>query len=169
MITTERLLARPYMPGDVAAVHAVLYGDAEAMRLIGGAVDIEETRRRIEHYIALHEQTGVSFWAVVEWATGAIVGEAGLLPFDGKGPQIELGYAFGVAYWGLGYATEIGHALLAHAFEALGEDCVFAVTKPVNAGSRHVLEKLGFIEQGRLEAWGEEQLHFVARRPSSSP
>jgi RimJ/RimL family protein N-acetyltransferase len=168
MITTVRLVLRPYAPDDIATVHALLYGDAQAMRLIGGAVDLEETRRRIEFYITLHERTGTSFWAVIERATGAIVGEAGLLPFEGKGPEIELGYAFGVAYWGRGYATEVGHALLAHAFEALGQDHVVAVTKPVNAGSRNVLEKLGFVELGRIEAWGEEQLHFVARRPAPS-
>jgi RimJ/RimL family protein N-acetyltransferase len=168
MITSERLLVRPYVLDDMATVHGLLYGDAEAMRLIGGAVDMIETRRRIEFYIALHEQTGTSFWAVIERATGAIVGEAGLLPFDGKGPEIELGYAFGVTYWGRGYATEIGRALLAHAFEALHQDHVVAVTKPVNAGSRHVLTKLGFVQRGRIEAWGEEQLHFVARRPAAS-
>ena len=165
MITTERLMVRPYTPADIPAAHALLYGDAEAMRLIGGAVDVEETRRRIEFYIELHDRTGTSFWAVIERATCAIVGEAGLLPFEGKGPEIELGYAFGVAYWGRGYATETGRALLAHAFDALDQDYVVAVTKPVNAGSRHVLEKLGFVEQGRIAAWGDDQLHFVARRP----
>lgn len=166
MITTERLLVRPYVTDDIAIVHAILYGDTDVMRLIGGAVDIDETHRRIEFYIALHEQTGTSFWAVVERATGTIVGEAGLLPFDGRGPEIELGYAFGVPYWGRGYATEIGRALLAHAFGALDQDTVVAVTKPVNAGSRHVLEKLGFVQQGRIHAWGDEQLYFVAHRPS---
>lgn len=169
MITTRRLALRPYKPDDVAAAHAVLYGDAEAMRLIGGAVDIDETRRRIEFYIALHEQTGTSFGVVIERATGTIVGEAGLLPFQGKGPEFELGYAFGAPYWGRGYATETGRALLAHAFETLDQDHVVAVTHPANAGSRHVLEKLGFVQQpGRIEAWGAEQLYFVARRSALS-
>jgi RimJ/RimL family protein N-acetyltransferase len=167
MIATERLLVRPYVRDDVASVHAVLYGNADAMLLIGGAVDIDETRRRIEGYIALHEQTGASCWAVIERDTGAIVGEAGLVPFDGKGPEIELAYAFGVAYWGHGYATEIGRALLAHAFDALGQEHVVAVTRPANAGSRRVLEKLGFVQQGRIEAWGDEQLYYVARRPAA--
>jgi RimJ/RimL family protein N-acetyltransferase len=168
MITTDRLLVRAYVPDDIAAIHAVLYSDADAMRLIGGAVHIDETRRRIEFYIELHERTGTSFWAVIERATGAVVGEAGLLPFDGKGPEMELGYAFGAAYWGRGYATETGRALLAHAFEVLDQDQVLAVTKPRNAGSRHVLEKLGFIPRGRIEAWGEEQQCFVVRRPVAS-
>lgn len=165
MITSERLLVRPYVPDDITTIHAVVYGDADVMRLIGGAVDIDETRRRVESYIALHEQTRTSFWAVTERATGTIVGEAGLLPFDGKGPEIELGYSFGVAYWGRGYATETGRVLLAHAFGVLDQDHVVAVTKPANAGSRHVLRKLGFVQHGCIEAWGEEQLRFVASRP----
>jgi RimJ/RimL family protein N-acetyltransferase len=47
-IVTERLELRPYVIDDVSAIHAVLYGDPEAMRLIDGAVDLDETRRRIE-------------------------------------------------------------------------------------------------------------------------
>lgn len=165
MIASERLVVRPYVPDDIPTIHALLYGDADVMQLIGGIIDIDETRRRIGSYIALHEQTGTSFWAVTERANGTIVGEAGLLPFDAKGPEIELGYAFGVAYWGRGYATETGRALLAHAFGVLDQQHVVAVTKPVNAGSRRVLQKLGFVQQGRVEAWGEEQLRFVATRP----
>jgi [ribosomal protein S5]-alanine N-acetyltransferase len=119
-IVTERLRLRPYVIDDVPAIHAVLYGDPEAMRLIDGAVDLDETRRRIELYIANQRSAGYSFWAVVERATGALAGGAGLIPFGGEGPDVELGYAFGRAFWGRGYATEAGRAVLAEALGPLG-------------------------------------------------
>ena len=165
-IVTDRLELRPYVVDDVPAIHAVLYGDAEAMRLIGGAVDLEETRRRIELYIAHQRSAGYAFWAVVERATGALAGEAGLIPFGGEGPDVELGYAFGRAFWGRGLATEAGRAVLAEAFGPLGLERVVAVTMPVNLGSQRVLAKLGFVPAGRREVWDAEQLYYVASGPA---
>jgi ribosomal-protein-alanine N-acetyltransferase len=158
---TDRLQLRPYVIEDVPAVHAVLYGDAEAMRLIDGAVDLEETRRRIQLYIDHHRSEGYAFWAVVERATGALVGEAGLIPFGGEGPDVELGYAFGRPYWGRGFATEAARAVLAEALGPLGLERVVAVTKPVNLASQRVLAKLGFVPAGRREVWDAEQLYYV--------
>jgi RimJ/RimL family protein N-acetyltransferase len=93
-----------------------------------------------------------------------MAGEAGLHPFDGRGPEVELGYAFGPAFWGRGYATEAGEAVLAEAFGPLGIDRVVATTREQNTGSRNVLAKLGFEPAGRRRAWGAEQLFFVRER-----
>jgi ribosomal-protein-alanine N-acetyltransferase len=160
-IVTERLELQPYVIDDVPAIHAVLYGDPEAMRLIGGAVDLEETRRRIEGYISNQRSFGYAFGPVIERATGAIAGEAGLIPFGGEGPDVELGYAFGRAFWGRGFATEIGRAVLAEALGPLGLKRVVAVTKPANLASQRVLAKLGFVPAGRREVWDAEQLYYV--------
>ena len=160
-ILSARLLARPYEIGDVTAMHAVLLGDERAMALIGGPLDLEQARAGIEQSIAWNEREGLGFGPVIERATGAIVGEAGLVPFAGEGPEVELGYAFGPQHWGRGYATEIGRRLLEQAFGPLGLERVVAVTKEANAGSRNVLRKLGFEPAGRRHAWGSEQLFFV--------
>ncbi len=163
-ILTERLALRPYDPDDVAQIHTVLYGDPEAMRLLGGPLDVHGARAAVERYIAQLRREGYSFAPVIERETGLIAGEAGLYPFAGGGPDVELGYALGPAFWGRGYATEAGRALLAEAFGPLGVDRVVAVTREENTGSRHVLAKLGFIPAGRRHAWGFEQLYFVRER-----
>lgn len=160
-ILTERLALRPYEPEDVAQIHAVLYGDPEAMRLLGGPLDIHGARAAVERYIAHFQREGYSFAPVIERETGLIAGEAGLFPFGGEGPDVELGYALGPAFWGHGYATEIGRALLAEAFGPLGLERVVAVTREVNAGSRHVLAKLGFTPAGRRHVWNRDQLYFI--------
>jgi RimJ/RimL family protein N-acetyltransferase len=61
---------------------------------------------------------------------------------DGK--RIELGFRLAKAYWGQGYAIEVGRAWLEcfdthHAAEPL-----FADVYPDHVRSRPVLEKLGF-------------------------
>lgn len=164
VLLTARLELRPYVLGDVEAIQGVLYGDAEVRRLTGGASSPDETRATIERYVELHEARGYSFQAVRERETGALVGEAGLKPYEGGGCDVELGYAFRRASWGLGYATEAGTAILAQAFGALGLDRVVAVTSEDNHGSQNVLRKLGFVADGRREVYGGDFLYYVRER-----
>ncbi len=163
-ILTERLAIRPYEPGDLAELHDVLYGDPEAMALLGGARDLAGTRASIERSMLQQELGGYSFWPVIERETGLLVGEAGLFPLSPGGPDIALGYAFGRNYWGLGYATEAASYVLDEAFGALELDHVVAITREANTGSRKVLGKLGFRLDGCRHVWGAEQLYFTLRR-----
>lgn len=59
----------------------------------------------------------------------------------------ELGYWLGESHWGQGYATEAAEALVAAA-RAAGATALRSRARKDNAGSRHVLNKLGFIEIG---------------------
>ncbi len=56
----------------------------------------------------------------------------------------EIGYWFGVRYWGRGYATEAAQALVDHAFGDLGREVLHAGARVSNPASRRVLEKCGF-------------------------
>jgi ribosomal-protein-alanine N-acetyltransferase len=163
-ILTERLAMRPYEPGDLAELHSVLYGDPEAMALLGGARDLAGTRAAIERSMQQQQRGGYSFWPVIERETGLLIGEAGLFPLAPGGPDIALGYAFGRDYWGRGYATEAGRSVLAEAFGPLSLDHVVAITREANTRSRNVLTKLGFRLDGSRHVWGAEQLYFVLQR-----
>ncbi len=163
-IRTERLTIRPFTLDDVAAIHDALYSDATAMRFIGGPHTYERTRQGIAGYIEHQRTAGYSFWAVEENASGQLIGEAGLYPMNGTGPDIELGYALGTPWWGKGYATEAGGAILSAAFEHLDVPRIVAVAKEQNTASLHVLEKLGFRPEGEREAWGSIQRFFVRDR-----
>ena len=163
-IFTERLVLRPYEPGDLEQLHAVLYSDADAMRLLGGPRDVAGTRFALERSMTQQEITGFSFWPVIERESGLLVGEAGLFPLSPEGPDVALGYAFGARWWGRGYATEAARAVIAEAFGDLAMERLVAITREANAGSRHVLDKLGFRMEGVRHVWGAEQLFFVLDR-----
>jgi len=160
-ITTERLELRAYRPDDIVPIHAVLYGDPDVRRHTGGISSLAETRAMIERYIAAQERDGYAFWAVVERDTRQLVGEAGLKPVGDEGSDVELGYAFGKAYWGRGYATEAGRAVLDAAFGVLALERVVATAHEANAGSRNVLAKLGFSSAGSVVIDGTELSYFV--------
>ena len=119
----------------------------------------------IERYIAMHERLGYAYWAVVERATGELVGEGGLKPVGDEGSELEIGYAFRASSWHRGYATEVALAVLGEAFGALRLERVVATVHAANAGSRHVLAKLGFQAAGTVTIDGTELLYLTLERP----
>ena len=163
-IFTERLAMRPYEPGDLHALHAVLYSDEQAMALLGGPRDIAGTRFALERSMNQQELGGFSFWPVFERESGLLIGEAGLFPLAPDGPDVALGYAFGSPWWGRGYATEAARGVIAEAFGDIGLDRLVAITREANLGSRNVLKKLGFAMEGVRHVWGAEQLFFTLER-----
>ncbi len=80
------------------------------------------------------------------------LGIAALARVEEAPARAELGYWIGRAHRGHGYATAAARQLLAHGFERMRLDLVFARCLGSNHASLRVMEKLGF--------------HFVAVEPS---
>ena len=79
-----------------------------------------------------------------------LVGGIGL--HRGEAGLPELGYWIARPYWGLGFATEAGSALLAAAQHSLRIPTIGAWHFFDNPASGHVLEKLGFRPTGTMAA-----------------
>ena len=160
-VVTERLLLRGFEPADAPAMLAV-YGDPEVMRFVGegNAVDLAGAEAMLSGYADHQRRHGFSFWAVVERASGALIGDAGLYRVD---DEVEVGYTLARARWGRGYATEAARACLDVAFGTLGLDSVTAVADAANPASAHVLEKLGFHEEAPRIAYGRPHRAFRLR------
>jgi len=163
-LITERLQLRAYELSDLHRLHKTLYSDEESMALLGGPRELVGTRAALERSMNQQELAGYSFWPVIERESGLLIGEAGLFPLAPGGPDVALGYAFGSAYWGRGYATEASRAVLGEGFAELGLERIVAITREANKRSRHVLAKLGFRMEGVRHVWGAEQLFFVLER-----
>jgi RimJ/RimL family protein N-acetyltransferase len=157
---------RPFTESDHDAIHAV-YSDPEVMRWVGHGAHrtASETARALRGYADALRARGYGFVAVIERSTGDLIGDAGLHPLGGRGPDVELGYTLARASWGRGYATEAGAALVAHAFDALAAPRVMAQVEPENLASRHVLEKLGMTERGVRLTYGRPHLLYGVDRP----
>src|SRR4051812_44379604 len=121
-IHTARLEIRPFVPADRAAMQPI-YDDPEVMRYITGGGD---PAGWVASYVRDQRERGYTFWAVVERASGEMIGEAGLASFE-EGPDLELGYLLRRDRWGRGLATEAAGAILAAAFNGLGARKVMAV------------------------------------------
>ena len=165
-LLTARLHLRPFTAADEAAIHAV-YADPEVMRYVGHGAHRTpaETASALRTYADILAVRGYSFVAVCERDTAALVGDAGLHPLGGTGPDVELGYTLARAAWGRGYATELGQALVEHAFGTLAVPRVVAQVEPANHASRRVLEKLGLTRRGQRTAYGRPHLFYALERP----
>lgn len=123
-------------------------GDPAAMRFTHVQPDLRACRRHIAVHERQRRRVGCAPWAVVEKATGAIIGWGGLYddPFE-PGWGIEVAYLFAPSAWGRGYATELVRCCLEIARTELRLGSVAAFAHPENAASRRVLEKAGFMPE----------------------
>jgi RimJ/RimL family protein N-acetyltransferase len=98
---------------------------------------------------SLQSATPVCAWAIE--VGGEAAGCIGLqLQEDVERVSAELGYWLGEPFWGRGIATEAVRAVTAWSFGAFSLTRVFALPFADNLGSVRVLEKAGFVLEGRL-------------------
>jgi RimJ/RimL family protein N-acetyltransferase len=137
---------------------------------LAGDRDVAATTLRIPHpytremaaeWIAETEQLradgALVNFAITTEADG-VIGSIGLRLVP-EHRRAELGYWIGKPYWGKGYATEAGRAVVAHGFNDLGLHRIHAHFMTSNPASGGVLKKLGMTYEGTLRGhtfkWGE--------------
>jgi RimJ/RimL family protein N-acetyltransferase len=82
---------------------------------------------------------------------GCAVGGIGYIPHENEERlSAEIGYWLGEPYWGRGIATEALVAITRRALEAHGLTRLFAITFAWNAASCRVLDKAGYVLEGRM-------------------
>ncbi len=160
LITTERLVIRPFTPADFGAIHAIWSDPEVMMHIPGTAHDQERSRARLSEKISHQDQHGFSKWAVTEKGSGALVGECGLQYLDS---DIELGYKLARAHWGRGFAAEAAQACLDWALAERPEKVV-AIVDPANTRSARVLARIGMVRDGTMCRFGNVWDFYVAVR-----
>jgi RimJ/RimL family protein N-acetyltransferase len=149
-LNTERLRLRPLTEADAPQVR-LLAGD-HAISSTALYIPYPFPEGAAEEFIAGTIEArlaGVGYtFAIEERAVpGRLVGCMGL-PLQVDDRKAELGYWIGRPWWGLGYATEAGRAMLRFGFETLGLHRIHANHIGGNEASGRVLQKLGFQYEG---------------------
>ncbi len=149
-LRTPRLLLRPFVAADAAAVHrAVAERDVAAMTAsIPHPYPDGAALAWIEAQPAAFAR-GESVLFAVTLAERGVVGAVGL-QLEAAHAKAELGYWIAKPLWGRGYATEAARAAVGHGFAALHLERIHARVMAANRASARVLEKLGFTREGLL-------------------
>ena len=161
-LETERLLVRAFVPEDDTDAMSGVYCVPEVMRYVAGGhlADASEVRLLLDGYAAAQEARGFSSWALVERASGDVVGDVGFGLFEPTG-DVELGYTLARAVWGRGYATEAAAACLAAGLVHLDVERIVAVADAENTPSHRVAARLGMVRKGTVEAHGRPHVLFA--------
>ena len=158
-LATERLVIRPYRDEDAAALHEV-FGSPEVMKWTPSppSKDVAETRERLVRTMAFtsRQPAGFGLWAL---------GQVGLFPVEGKGPEVEVAYELAPRVWGHGYATEAARALLEYGFGEMALRRVVALILPANTRSRTVASKCGMTLEGPGRFYGLDLLMYAREAP----
>jgi RimJ/RimL family protein N-acetyltransferase len=148
-VETDRLLLRPFTEDDLDA-YAAMMTNPEVVEFLGDApLERHDAWRAIALYLGHGQLRGYTQEAVVEKATGRLVGRAGLWRPEGW-PGLEVGWALAREAWGRGYATEAASAWRDWAFAHLDADELISVVHRDNVRSARVAERIG---HQRLREW----------------
>lgn len=144
---TERLLLRPSWPEDASELHDAI-ADEGVVRNLARA-PWPYTTEEAQRFAAVDHPDMFPAFLLMLRTDGAprLIGACGIGERNG---EAELGYWISRPYWGLGFASEAGRAVVSIA-KALGHGKLVAGHFTDNPASGHVLRKLGFRHTGKSE------------------
>jgi RimJ/RimL family protein N-acetyltransferase len=151
---TERLLLRPGWAEDAPALSRAI-GDEQVVRNLARA-PWPYALGDAERFLALPQNPRRPRCLIFLRDCARLIGGIGLNDTDDE-ETAELGYWLAQDYWGQGYATEAGHAIVAMADESLRLPRLKASHALDNPASGRVLRKLGFGQNG------SGRLHSLSR------
>lgn len=157
-IETNRLTLRSFTASDAATV-AQLAGEWDVARMCA-RIPHPYGEDDAKFWFATHPKGRVDGTAFPFAIANAHDGVIGAISLERRRAEDAptLGYWLGKPYWGCGYATEAGAALLAHAAEDLAVNDFRSEHFEENEQSGAVLQKLGFRYTGDVRA-----MHCLAR------
>ena len=171
-LTSARLVLRQFITTDVAAFAAYRADPLVAQYQGWDTYSLAEAATFIEQQQT--QQPGVpGQWcqiALMLRATGALIGDCGLLVHAADARQATVGITLARAYHGQGYATEALTTLVDALFRQAQLHRVVADTDPRNRPSWTLLERLGMRREGHLlqsvwfkGQWADEYLYAILR------
>jgi RimJ/RimL family protein N-acetyltransferase len=141
-LETPRLLLRPFEERDCDSLHE-MFGDDECVRYtIEHTLAHWQTWRSLAAYLGHWQLRGYGPYAVVEKATGSMVGPVGLWsPIEWPEPEIK--WSLARRFWGSGFATEAAVAVRDMAATVLRRTRLISLIRPGNTRSQAVARRLG--------------------------
>ena len=146
-IQTDRLILRSFKEDDFEAVHSYASNAENTAYMLFGPNQEEDTRAFIKRAIVSNFKDPIDNYTIAAELkeTGQLIGACDLYM---KGDEPEVGWIVHKDFWGKGYGTEMGRALLKLGFEEHNLRRIIARCDVENIGSSRVMEKIGMRREG---------------------
>ncbi len=147
-LETERLILRQFHINDAIRVQEFA-GTLELARSTFLPYPYKDgvAERWILSLMDDYKQDRITNFAVELKETNQLIGSIGLV-LEMTHNRGDLGYWIGLPYWGCGYCTEAGRAVIAYGFNDLKLNRISAPHFSSNPASGRVLQKLGMQHEG---------------------
>lgn len=152
----EKVVLRPFETEDSERMIRIL-AEVEVQRLTGSATHDEETQGEMGEeeqervrawYATRHTQTDRLDLAIIDRASGMLVGEAVFNEYDDSTGNVNFRILIGSEGQGKGLGTEAIALFLRHGFEVLGLHRVGLEVYSFNPRAERVYVKNGFVLEG---------------------
>lgn len=161
ILQTERMIVRELTPSDLPDLYR-LYDEKALRYLMPLSKNHEEEASYLASYIEkVYGFYGYGSWALIEKATGGLIGRAGFTPPAHQGEPDEIGYLIRSDKRSLGYASEAVRAILEYGRKYLGIDDVLALIQKDNEASIHLARSLGFVPDGMQQSEGRICIRYI--------
>jgi len=167
-LQTERFTIRQWKPADASALWKIMSESRVHLYTGDTPWTLERTAKYIQLMLDKDFRTLEAFHgACVLKSSQTLIGFTGLNPYLPKQPELE--WQFGVPFWGHGYATEIGKAVIAAAFASTDIEAIYGMVNLRNKASMRAMEKIGMICLGLQEFRGEQDMFYKIDRTRVAP
>ncbi len=156
-LETKRLILRGMAKTDANAVFRI-FSDEEVMKYyeIDPLTEVGQAQSWIEGSKHRFASKGLARWGITLKGENTVLGTGGYVGWNKSSFCGEISYDLARMYWNRGIMTEAVRAIVQFGFEYMNLNRIQAIVVSENIASLHLLEKLGFQEEGilrELEFW----------------
>ncbi len=149
-INTSRLVLRPFLEGDEAAMYTNWASDPEVCRYLTWPPheSVDVTRQLVSDWASCYGSDCYYHWGIT--LSGELVGDIAVVRWNGQSEEAELGYCLSRRLWGQGLMTEALRAVCDYLVDVVGFHRIALRHDSDNPASGRVMKKAGFSYEGRL-------------------
>jgi len=175
-IETERLIIRNFNESDISQLYRMVNNEA-IMKYVPFAKErkLEECKELMKRILDRYKESTISKFKGFLLLVGSkdnneCVGFVGLFPLTYDISENELFYGLFEEYYGKGYATEIGKAVIEYGFKNINMNKIVATVNKDNEVSKRVLDKMGMYfeyeiddEEAKDSSYDGELMYSIKR------
>jgi ribosomal-protein-alanine N-acetyltransferase len=149
-LETERLILRPFTPGDAGAMFRNWASDPDVTEFLmwppHGSIDI--SKQILAEWTANYAKPNYYLWAITLKPCDEPIGSISVIGRNEKTLAVSMGYCIGKEWWRRGITTEALKRLVAFFIEEIGVNRIDSWHDPRNPNSGKVMMKAGLKYEG---------------------